>query len=109
MSAQRQTNLAQALAGESWVILTVTDAQILAAQKRLAKEEGIFAQPAGAAPLAALEKMVREGILKKAEKVVAIVSGSGLKDLSVINTAEADILESDFAGLRAILKRGKGV
>ncbi|NLC51300.1 MAG: threonine synthase [Firmicutes bacterium] len=101
--------LRKLLQGKAGFILTVTDAQILAAQKRLAKEEGIFAQPAGAAPLAALEKMVREGILKKAEKVVAIVSGSGLKDLSVINTAEADILESDFAGLRAILIRGKGV
>jgi threonine synthase len=56
---------------------SVTDREILKARELLARREGLFAEPAGAASLAGLIKS-REG-LTRAEKVVCIVSGHGLK------------------------------
>ena len=56
---------------------TVTDREILRARNLLARREGLFAEPAGAVSLAGLIKARKS--LKKAGKVVCIVSGHGLK------------------------------
>ncbi len=64
----------------------VSDAQILAAYKLLAEKEGVFAEPASAASIAGLLKLIKDGYFKKAglEKkkfsVVCILTGHGLKD-----------------------------
>jgi threonine synthase len=62
------------------VIDLVTDAEILAAYKLMATREGVFGEPASAAPLAGLIKMVNKGLNLKGKKVVCIVTGNGLKD-----------------------------
>jgi threonine synthase len=59
---------------------TVTDKEILAAQKLLARKEGLFVEPASAASLAGLRKIVEEGILDRDEPVVCVTTGHGLKD-----------------------------
>jgi threonine synthase len=59
--------------------LAVTDAELLAAQRRLAREEGIFAAPEGAATLAALEKLVESGWVQAEERIVLFNTGTGLK------------------------------
>ena len=59
---------------------TVSDAEILAAQRLLASTEGIFAEPTGVASLAGLIKLVNEGTIKRDETVVVVITGSGLKD-----------------------------
>jgi threonine synthase len=65
------------------LIESVTDDEILAAQELLAKEEGVFCEPASAAGIAGLLKLVREG--RGAEgTVVAVLTGHGLKDPDVI-------------------------
>jgi len=56
------------------------DDEIIQAVKWLAETEGIFAEPAGASPIAALKKLVEEGKIGKSETVVCVVTGSGLKD-----------------------------
>ena len=56
---------------------TVTDREILKAKDFLAKKEGVFAEPAGAVPLAGLIKL--RGQLEKNSRIVLIVSGNGLK------------------------------
>lgn len=56
----------------------VSDEEILRAQALLANE-GIFGQPASAVPLAAIIKLKAEGFLTGNEKIVCIVTGSGLK------------------------------
>jgi threonine synthase len=56
---------------------TVTDREIIKAKDLLAKKEGIFAEPAGAASLAGLIKL-KENIVK-GSTIVLIISGSGLK------------------------------
>jgi threonine synthase len=59
---------------------TVTDDEILDAQKTLARIEGIFVEPASASSIAGLKKLVNNGVIGKDERVVCITTGHGLKD-----------------------------
>jgi len=59
---------------------TVTDEEILDAQKMLARIEGIFVEPASASSIAGLKKLVKNGVIGKDERVVCITTGHGLKD-----------------------------
>ncbi len=61
--------------------LTVSDEQIIRAIPDLARKTGVFAEPAGAATWAGLQKAADEGLLQHAETVVLINTGSGLKDI----------------------------
>jgi threonine synthase len=69
----------QALRESRGTALTVTDEEILTAQKELAASEGLFAAPEGAATLAALKHLKTNGWLKPQEKIVMFNTGSGLK------------------------------
>jgi threonine synthase len=60
--------------------VSVTDRDILRSVRELAGYEGIFAEPSGAAGLAGLEKLLSEGAISKDERVVVLVTGSGLKE-----------------------------
>jgi len=70
----------------------VTDEEILDAYKELALE-GVFAEPASAASVAGIKKYVKLNKIGKGSKVVAVLTGHGLKDpdtaLSTIQTPEA--------------------
>ena len=61
--------------------IAVSDASITEAQKELAKAEGIFAAPEGAATLAALKELVKTKWIQADERVVMFNTGSGLKYL----------------------------
>ena len=61
-----------------------SDDEIMEAVKDLAAYEGVFSEPSGAAGLAGLRKMLKEGTLKKNETAVVLVTGSGLKDPNII-------------------------
>ncbi len=65
------------------LIESVTDGEILAAQELLAREEGVFCEPASAAGIAGLLKLVREGRGPEGT-AVAVLTGHGLKDPDVI-------------------------
>lgn len=60
--------------------VVVSDEAILAAERTLGRTEGIYAEPAGAAPVAGVEKARAEGIIEDGERVVVVVTGNGLKD-----------------------------
>ena len=62
------------------LIDSVTDEEILEAYKLLARSEGIFCEPASAASVAGLMKLVRQGMNMKDQTVVCIITGTGLKD-----------------------------
>ena len=65
----------------SGLIDCVTDEEILSAYALLANGEGIFCEPASAASVAGLRKLVREGALDlRGQTVVCVLTGSGLKD-----------------------------
>jgi threonine synthase len=68
----------------SGLIESVTDEEILAAQELLAREEGIFCEPASAAGIAGLLKLAREGRGPEGT-VVSVLTGHGLKDPDVIS------------------------
>lgn len=62
--------------------LTVSDDQIICAIPDLARKTGVFAEPAGAASWAGLQKAAHDGLIKSTETVVMINTGSGLKDIN---------------------------
>ena len=59
--------------------VAVSDEEILAAMSEMARLEGIFAAPEGAAGYAGYKKLVTQGNLDPAESVVLFNTGSGLK------------------------------
>ena len=66
--------------------IAVSDGELLDAGIQLAREEGIFAAPEGAACVAALEKLLASGFLKPAERMVIYNTGAGLKYLEAYAT-----------------------
>ena len=84
----------------------VTDEEILAAYKLAARTEGVFAEPASAAPLAGLIHSVRDGKIPAGSKVVATLTGHGLKDpdnaISVAG-AEPTVVEAELDAVRRVI------
>jgi len=62
--------------------IVVSDEEIIKAIPDLARNTGVFAEPAGAATWAGVKKAVQKNMLKPHEKVVVINTGSGLKDIN---------------------------
>ena len=58
----------------------VTDEEILHAYQLIAREEGVFAEPGSCASIAGVLKQVKSGEIKPGSKVVAVLTGNGLKD-----------------------------
>src|SRR5579859_6105566 len=87
-------------------IAAVTDTEILSAQVRLAGTEGLFCEPASAAPLALLFRLVQEGRIDKDATAVVVLTGSGLKDPdAALKNVEPPIeLEGDARTLAKVLK-----
>jgi len=59
---------------------TVTDEEIITAQKQLAQMEGIGVEPASASSIAGLRKLLQNGTIDPDERVVCIATGHLLKD-----------------------------
>jgi len=88
----------------------VTDEEILAAQRRLAANEGVFVEPASATGVAGLVKDVAAGVSFAGRTVVVTVTGHGLKDIDTALSTFSDLVDTvveadvdaaaDAAGLR---------
>jgi threonine synthase len=63
-------------------IIPVEDDRILEAMRRLAREAGVFAEPAGATGFAGLGALVERGLIGAGDRVVVLVTGNGLKDIA---------------------------
>jgi threonine synthase len=70
----------KALSQSSGTSLLVSDEDILRAEKTLGSTEGIYAEPAGAAPIAGVRKALEQGLIHDDETVCIVVTGNGLKD-----------------------------
>lgn len=82
--------------------IAVEDTEILEDVKLMAKEEGVFACPEGAATLSALRHLMEKGFIDKNEKVVLFNTGSGLKytELFTVNLPVLDPAKKiDFSQL----------
>jgi len=75
------------------VIAAVSDEEILAAYRLLAREEGIFAEPASAAAVAGLLKLAQEGLALEDKNAVCVITGHGLKDPDTAMTVAAETRE----------------
>jgi len=82
--------------------ITVSDVEVLAAMRELARGEGVFAEPAGATGYAGLVKAVRDNLVDGDEQIVVVVTGNGLKDVaSAMNAAgTASLIEPTLEAVR---------
>jgi threonine synthase len=71
--------------------IAVSNDEILAAQRVLAKTEGIFAEPSGVTSLAGLVRMADAGRIERADTIVVEITGSGLKDSQITMRASPDV------------------
>jgi threonine synthase len=85
------------------LIESVTDDEILEAQALLASEEGVFCEPASAAGIAGLLKLVREGRGPEGT-VVSVLTGHGLKDPDAV-LSRVELPEPVEATLEAVGER----
>lgn len=88
------------------LIDTVSDDEILEAQKELASKEGIFVEPASAASWAGVKKLLRENRFPGKE-VVCVLTGHGLKDPdTVIKQSKIETtIEPNLEELKKILEK----
>jgi threonine synthase len=103
-------SLAEAARDESaGRIEAVTDDQILAAYRDLARLEGVFCEPASAASVAGVASAARKGQLDQDAVVACVLTGAGLKDPT---TAESGLAfepleaEASIAGVAQALGWG---
>jgi threonine synthase len=90
---------------------TVTDAEILDAQKTLARVEGLFVEPASASSIAGLKKLIENGEIDKDERVVCVTTGHGLKDPdTAVKTSEKPVeVDAEIAAIEEVLGLKKQV
>ncbi len=63
---------------------SVTDDEIVEGIRLLARTEGIFAETAGGVTIATLAQLAASGVIRKDERVVAYVTGNGLKTIDAV-------------------------
>ncbi len=77
------------------LIDAVTDEEILAAYRDIARMEGIFCEPASAASIAGVRKAVADGRVDPGATIVAVLTGLGLKDPDTGMTLATAPLEAE--------------
>ena len=80
----------------------VSDGEIMEAYRLMAQEEGVFCEPAAAAPVAGLLKLAGEGLHLRGKRAVCIVTGTGLKDPDSADRLEAVAMEEYPAEIEAL-------
>ncbi|GLS18054.1 hypothetical protein GCM10007874_10700 [Labrys miyagiensis] len=70
-----------ALRASGGAAVPVSNQGLIELQEELARREGILAELASVTPFAAIAMLRRQAIIKDGQSVVAVVTGSGLKDL----------------------------
>lgn len=96
----------QALDDSGGIITAVTDEDILASWHLLAKEEGVFVEPASATGLAALKQQIEMGEVDPIGKTaVCILTGHGLKDpgTAMSQAVEPKMIAAELGALEAYL------
>ena len=92
VSAEKARRAVEVTKGQ---FLSVTDEEIIEAQSTLASEEGVFAEPASCAPLAALIKLKALDKLPGGIRAVMVLTGNGLKDPDAVMSRMALPTEID--------------
>jgi threonine synthase len=74
----------QAIRESGGACAAVSDAEIIDGIRLLARTEGIFAETAGGVTIATLAKLAASGVIRRDERVVAYVTGHGLKTVEAL-------------------------
>jgi threonine synthase len=95
----------QAVRESGGLMESVSDDEILAAQKMLAQREGIGVEPASASTIAGLKKLLESGEIERDERIVCVATGHALKDPEIIiKSSEAPIsCEADIEKLKKVV------
>jgi threonine synthase len=90
-------------------MIDVGDDAILDAMRYTGRLAGVFAEPAAATAVAGLQRAVAEGIVDRKAKVVALITGNGLKDVQSARAAAGKPYEitPDGDALEDILRERK--
>ena len=91
-----------ALRTTNGVAIAVGDAEIIAAQRRLAETEGLLCEPTAAVTIAALKHLPDADAEKR---VCCVVTGNGMKDLSALTTPPVTNIEPDLNALIGAVRR----
>jgi threonine synthase len=75
-------------------IEAVSDTEILAAHRDLARLEGIFCEPSSAAAIAGLRRQAAEGTVDRDALTVCVLTGNGLKDPATAQASVEPIIEA---------------
>ncbi len=76
------TKALNAIRESNGIVVNVSDAEVMAAQKLLGRTCGVFGEPAGVTGTAGIKKLCEQGLLPKDATVVSVVTGNGLKDVA---------------------------
>jgi threonine synthase len=92
ISAGAPSNLymaADAVKESKGFAITVTDGEILSAQKEFIKQTGILCEPSSASVYAAYKKLLTEDKLNSTDKILLLITGNGLKDVEALRNIES--------------------
>ena len=94
-----------ALRESDGIVISVSDAQALAWQTRIAQRDGLFCEPSSSASGAAAEKLVDLGLAGPDDMVVGLITGSGFRETGTLASPPRPQLEADagLAELEAVL------
>lgn len=87
----------------------VGDAAILEAIPTLARQSGVFAEPAAAATFAGVQTARRLGLVRQDERVLLLITGNGLKDvksaMQTVSNQRPTITPPTLAAVRAVVDK----
>jgi threonine synthase len=66
--------------------VTITDEEMLEYGKEIARSEGIYAEPASAATVACIPKLVDSGLIDRSDTVMSLITSSGLKTNDILQS-----------------------
>jgi threonine synthase len=97
----------RAVSESQGALVAVPDDAILEAMREAGRRAGVFGEPAGVAGLAGLRQAVTDGIVSRRDTALAVITGSGLKDVrTATRAAGAPVdLPPDDATLADYLRR----
>lgn len=109
-ASQGTVQALDALRRSDGAAVTIDNDELVRWVARLAKTEGIWAEPSSVAPLAAIERLKAQGTIDADARVVALVTASGLKDTAAIEAAlpPAPIVKGGLGELLQVLRQTYG-
>lgn len=76
----------KALRASKGLVVSVTDEEMLASEKEIARSEGLFVEPASAATVACLRRLMESGDIDPGDSIVSLITSSGLKTDDILQS-----------------------